>query len=128
MVCIEMPHTHRLCVCPTLRLEGRLMKSEECPGDVRPILSGTCTRCVFITKREKAKSEAQRGKPKGTLERNSQCDIVVRTAPSALYWCGNVVIDRRGNQLGEVLVFMRLRSNAGAGQPGDDDVDEVYYP
>ena len=42
---------------------------------------------VCITKREKAESEAQRGKPKGTLE-----------------WCGSVVIDRRGDQLGKVLV------------------------
>ena len=25
-------------------------------------------------------------------------------APSAIYWCGKVVIDRRGDQLGEVLV------------------------
>ena len=25
-------------------------------------------------------------------------------APAALYWCGNVVIDRRGDQLGKVLV------------------------
>ena len=32
------------------------------------------------------------------------CDIVVRTAPSAPYWCGKVVIDRRGNQWGNVLV------------------------
>jgi hypothetical protein len=28
----------------------------------------------------------------------------VRRAPTALYWCGNVVIDRRSDQLGEVLV------------------------
>ena len=60
-----------------------------------------------ITKTEKAESEAQRGKRKGTLESESrnaiQC-IVVRRAPAALYWCGNVVIDRRGDQLGKVLV------------------------
>ena len=31
-------------------------------------------------------------------------NIVVRRAPAALYWCGNVVIDRRGDQLGKVLV------------------------
>ena len=29
---------------------------------------------------------------------------MVRTATSALYWCGKVVIDRRGDQLGKVLV------------------------
>ena len=34
-------------------------------------------------------------------DRSSQCDIVVRTAPSALYWCGQVMFDRRGNQLGD---------------------------
>ena len=28
----------------------------------------------------------------------------MRRAPAALYWCGNVVIDRRGDQLGKVLV------------------------
>ena len=56
-------------------------------------------------------SEARRSKPKGTLEseivdRNAHCDIVVRTAPSAPYWCGKVVIDRRGNQVGNVLVCL----------------------
>ena len=57
---------------------------------------------MCITKTEKAESEAQRGKPKG--ERKSQCDIVMKRAPAALYWCGNVVIDRRGDQLGKVRV------------------------
>ena len=33
--------------------------------------------CVCITKREKAKSEAQRGKPKGTLEREIRSAISV---------------------------------------------------
>ena len=28
----------------------------------------------------------------------------MRRAPAALYWCGNVVIDRRSDQLGKVLV------------------------
>ena len=28
-------------------------------------------------------------------ERNSLCDIGVRTAPSALYWCGQVMFDRQ---------------------------------
>ena len=28
----------------------------------------------------------------------------MKRAPAALYWCGNVVIDRRGDQLGKVLV------------------------
>ena len=31
---------------------------------------------------------------------NSQCDVVVGRAPAALYWCGNVVIDRRGGEKG----------------------------
>ena len=61
---------------------------------------------MCITKTEEAESEAQRGKPKGTLESESrkfsQCEIVVRRAPTALYWCGNVVIDRRSDQLGKV--------------------------
>ena len=40
---------------------------------------------LCITKREKAESEAQRGKPKGTLEIAIRIAIfVVRTAPSAL--------------------------------------------
>ena len=36
-------------------------------------------------------------------ERNSHCDIIVRTAPSALNWCVQVVIDRRNDQVGDVL-------------------------
>ena len=33
-------------------------------------------------------------------ERKSHCDIVVGTAPSALYWCVRVMIDRRSDELG----------------------------
>ena len=52
---------------------------------------GVCIFSVFITKREKAESEAQRGKPKGALESEIRSAIslllglCVRTAPSALY-------------------------------------------
>ena len=59
---------------------------------------------VCITKREKAESEAQRGKPKGTVRWRAKFAMRYRSEESAAarYWCGNVVIDR-GDQLGKVL-------------------------
>ena len=53
--------------------------------------------------------ETQKARPKGVhlkvrCERNLQCDVVVRTAPSALCWCGKVMFDRRRDQLGNACL------------------------
>ena len=49
---------------------------------------------------------------KDARERKSHSDIGVRTAPSALNWCEQVVIDRRSDQfvtqLGKVCVSASL--------------------
>ena len=61
---------------------------------------------VCITKKRKK----QKARPKGVnlkvrwRAKVAKCDSVVKRAPTALYWCGNVVIDRRFDQLGKVLV------------------------
>ena len=55
-------------------------------------------------------SETQKARPKGVhlkvrCERNSQCDVVVRTAPFALCWCGKVKVDRRRDQFRNACDF-----------------------
>ena len=73
---------------------------------------------VHVLRTEKAESEAQRGKPKCTLESEiRRCGFVVRTAPSALYWCVKVVIDCQA--INDVY-----ETTARRGECGDDD---VYY-
>ena len=60
--------------------------------------------------RYKAESEAQRGKPKCTLESEiRRCGFVVRTAPSALYWCVKVVIDCQA--INDVYETLSLRGD-----------------
>ena len=41
---------------------------------------------------------------------NSQCDVGVKTAPSALFWCGKVMIDHRSDQLGDACVCFHART------------------
>ena len=56
------------------------------------------------------KRKKQKARPKGVnlkvrwRAKVAKCDSVVKRAPTALYWCGNVVIDRQFDQLGKVLV------------------------
>ena len=40
------------------------------------------------------------------VQTQTHCDIGVRTAPSALNWCVQVVIDRRSDQLGKAFVCL----------------------
>ena len=59
-------------------------------------------RRACITKRKKAESEAQRGTPKGKLESEIRSAIsLLGQRPPRYTGCGNVVIDRRGDQLGD---------------------------
>ena len=44
---------------------------------------------------------------------------VLKTAPSALFGCGDVVKDRRAIRWECVCDFMRVRSDTGAGQQVD---------
>ena len=51
-------------------------------------------------------------------QRNSHSDVVGKTGPSALCWCGEVMFDRRIDQLGNACVkFMPAQLDTGAGQP-----------
>ena len=63
----------------------------------------TIDGCTPNGKKQKARP---RGVNLNARERNSQCDIGVTTAPSALNWCMQVVIDRRSDHLGKVFVCL----------------------
>ena len=45
----------------------------------------------------------------------------MRRAPTALYWCGNVVIDRRGDELAKVLVCVHAVTMQHRGEAGSLD-------
>ena len=73
------------------------------------------SRCSFIRADCVLRTvKKQKSRPKAVLvnlkvcskgqNQNSQCDVGVKTAPSALFWCGKVMIDRRSDQLGDACV------------------------
>ena len=75
--------------------------------DEETVTSGYTHSSVLSYQRFKAESEAQRGKPKGTLESEIRSAIsLLGQRSSALYWCEKVVIHRRGNQLEKVRVCL----------------------
>ena len=65
---------------------------------------------VHVLRTVKAESEVQRGKPKCTLQSENR-GFVVRTAPSALYWCVKVVIDCQA--INDVYETRRGEENVG---------------
>ena len=60
----------------------------------------------FLPNGKKQKARSKGVNQRYARERNSHCDIGVRTAPSALNWCVQVVINRRSDQLGQVFAYL----------------------
>ena len=84
---LEFP-THSLSPPPAINFKGGRNRG----GGVGSLL------CVYY-ERFNANSKAQSGKPKGILKDEFCIPMFcVRTAPSALCWCGKVMFDRRRDQ------------------------------